>query len=211
MPSHSSLAPAEVTQKDGVRVSVQGKLAPNRLPRAGTAPVAVSVSGHIVPTKPGALPKLQRISIALNSHGHLQSQGIPVCRLGHISPSTTAQALAACRPSLVGEGRFSADVKIPEQSPFPSKSARCWPSTGALEASRSSSPTSTAPSPVPTSYVLSFAIEPSKGTYGTVLEASLPQVTGEWGYVTGVSLHLQPRYLSAGCPAPKGFPGSSSR
>ena len=59
---------------------------------------------------------------------------------------------------------------------------------------------------MPTSYVLPFSVSTQgKGAYGTTLEASLPQVTGEWGYVTGISLNLGPKVLSAGCPAPKGF------
>jgi hypothetical protein len=202
--SLASLAGAEVAQRDGVRVSVEGKLAPTKLPRSGTTPVSVSVSGHIAATKPGALPKLERIAIALNSHGHIESRGIPVCRLGHIDPSTTSQALLACRSSLVGEGRFSANVKIPEQSPFPSV-GKVLAFNGRLRGKPVLFAHIYGTEPVPTSYVLTFGIEPSKGTYGTVLEASLPQVTGEWGYVTGVSLDLQPRYLSASCPAPKGF------
>ena len=48
------------------------------------------------------------------------STGLPVCRVDQIQPSTTDGALAACRRSLVGEGHFSANVKLPEQSPFPS-------------------------------------------------------------------------------------------
>jgi hypothetical protein len=64
--------------------------------------------------------------------------------------------------------------------------------------------------PVPTSYVLPFEIaKKTKGTYGTTLTASPPQVTGEWGYVTGVSLDLKRGYARAGCPAPEGFPGAS--
>jgi len=202
------LAHAEVAQKDGVRVTVAGKMNPTELPRSGAAPVAVSVAGHITPTKPGALPKLERISVAINSHGKLQSRGIPLCRLGHIDPSTTAEALTACGPSLVGEGRFSADVKIPEQSPFPS-AGRVLAFNGKLNGKPAILAHIYGTEPVPTSYVLPFLIGTAKGTYGTVLAASLPNVTGEWGYVTGVSLSFDKSYLAAACPAPKGFSGAS--
>jgi hypothetical protein len=201
-------AHAEVAQKGGVRVSVAGKMTPNRLPRTRSVPVGVSIAGHIAATKPGALPKLEQIQIAINSHGKLQNRGIPFCRLGHIDPSTTAEALAACRSSLIGEGHFSADVKIPEQSPFPSQ-GKLLAFNGKLNGRPAIFAHIYGTEPVPTSYVLPFAIEPSHGTYGAILEASLPKVTGEWGYVTGVSLNLQRRFLSAACPAPKGFPGVS--
>lgn len=202
-----SPASAEVSQKDGVRVSVAGKMRPTDLPRLGDAPVAISLSGRIVATVPGELPKLEQISVSINSHGHLQEKGIPVCRLGHINPSTTQEALLACRGSLVGEGHFSAKVKIPEQSPFPSQ-GKLLAFSGRLGGKPALFAHIYGTEPVPTSYVLPFSIETTKGTYGTVLSASLPNVTGEWGYVTGVSLDLQSRFLSAACPAPAGFPGA---
>lgn len=211
-----SLASAEVSQEDGVRVSVTGKMAPTRLPRSGTAPIAVSVAGHITATKATALPKLKAITIAINRYGHLDLRGLPLCRLGHINPSTTAEALAACRSSLIGEGSFSASVKIPEQSPFPSQ-GKVLAFNGRLRGKPAIFAHIYGTTPVPTSYVLPFSISSTSGTYGTRLEASLPQVTGEWGYVTGISLTLDRTYvsrgrthsyLSAGCPAPKGFPGA---
>jgi hypothetical protein len=201
-----SSASAEVAQKRGVRVSVAGKMSPNKLPRSGGAPISVSVAGHITATQPGALPKLERIAIAINSHGRLENRGIPVCRLGHISPSTTSEAQAACRGSLIGEGHFSANVKIPEQSPFPSE-GKVLAFNGRLRGQPAIFAHIYGTQPVPTSYVLSFLIEKTQGTYGTVLEASLPGVTGEWGYVTGVSLDLDRGLVSASCPAPAGFPG----
>jgi hypothetical protein len=60
-------------------------------------------------------------------------------------------------------------------------------------------------------------ISRSKGTFATTLTASLPQVTSEWGYVTGLQMSLSRRYTyrgkarsyaSAGCPAPEGYPGA---
>jgi hypothetical protein len=198
---------AEVVQQDGVRVSVAGKIDPTALPRKGEAPVAVSVSGHIAATRPGSLPKLERMVIAINAQGRLRRRGVPVCRLGHIDPSTNTEALAACRPSLVGEGRFSANVRIPEQSPFPSR-GKVLVFNGKLNGRPVLFAHIYGTRPVPTSYVLPFRIESGRGIFGTLLEASLPRVTGEWGYVTGVSLDLDRGYLVAGCPAPAGFPGA---
>jgi len=209
------LAWGEVAQKRGVRVAVSASLAPNKLPRSGTAPVAVSFAGQIKPTSQSAVPQLATLAVAINSHGKLLTNGLPRCRLGHINPSTTSEALAACKSSLVGEGSFSADVRLPEQSPFPSEGKVL-----AFNARYQGHPAIFAhiygTEPVPTSYVLPFLIKSTKGTYGTVLEAQLPRVTGEWGFVTGISMALnrtfsfhgkKQSYLSAGCPAPKGFPG----
>jgi len=212
-----SLAIAEVSQKNGVRVTVTGDMNPTSLPRNGTAPIAVSVAGDISTSKQTAFPKLTKIAIAINQHGKLDRKGLPLCRLGHINPSTTQEALSACRSSLIGEGSFSADVRIPEQSPFPSE-GKVLAFNGKLKGKPAIFAHIYGTKPVPTSYVLPFSITPTKGTYGTLLEASLPEITGEWGYVTGISLDLdrtfssggkKRSYLAAGCPAPRGFSKAS--
>lgn len=208
------LASAEVAQKRGVRVAVSAELAPTKLPRRGTVPVAISFAGQISPTTT-AVPQLRTLAVAINSHGTLSTQGLPRCRLGRISPSTSQEALAECRSSLVGEGHFSADVRLPEQSPFPSE-GKVLAFNGRYQGKPAIFAHIYGTDPAPTSYVLPFAIRSTRGTYGTVLEARLPRVTGEWGFVTGISMSLDRTFLShgrhssyiaAGCPAPKGFPG----
>jgi hypothetical protein len=207
------LASAEVEQKRGVRVSVNGSIKPSKLPRTGSAPVAVSFAGKIGAAGSAGPPQLEKISIAINRHGRLDTRGLPRCRMGHIDPSTTREAIAACRSSLIGEGSFSANVKLPEQSPFPSQ-GKVLAFNGRFRGRPAVFAHIFGTQPVPTSIVLPFVITGTKGTFGTVLSASLPRVTGDWGYVTGISMTLQRRYsyrgksrsyMSAGCPAPAGF------
>jgi hypothetical protein len=202
----SPWAGAEVSQKQGVRVTVDGGLSPSRLPRRGSVPVAVSVSGQIQPHGGAqSLPQLQELRIAINSAGRLDLKGIPHCRINHINPSTNQEALAACRDSLIGEGDFSADVILPEQSPFPSR-GKLLAFNGTIGGRPAIFAHIYGTNPLPTSYVFAFRVKQSKGTYGTILQASLPRATGEWGYVTGISLRLnRNRFVRAGCPAPKGF------
>jgi hypothetical protein len=201
----SPLAIGETSQKQGVRVTVDAALSPKRLPRKGQAPVAVSVAGEIQAQSAEVLPQLQRLSIAINSAGHLDVAGIPHCRINHINPSTNQEALAACRSSLIGEGSFSANVVLPEQSPFPSK-GKLLAFNGTIGRQPAVFAHIYGTKPIPTSYVFAFRIkQQGKGTYGTILETSFPRATGDWGYVTGIELNLDKRFLTAGCPAPKGF------
>jgi hypothetical protein len=209
-------ATAELIQKGQVRVAVSGSLSPKRLPRHGTAPIKVSVGGRISSTGQGGPPQLESISFAFNRAGRLDTGGLPRCRLGRIDPSTSQEAMLACSPSLVGEGHFSANVRFPEQSPFPSE-GKVLAFNGVLRGSAVIFAHIYGTEPVPTSYVLPLAIHKGKGSFSTRLDASLPQATGKWGYVTGLNLQLGRTYtsngkrhsfLSAGCPAPKGFPGA---
>jgi hypothetical protein len=208
-----SAGSAETEFKEGVKVSVSGKLTPTTLPRRGTAPIGVKFGGTIASTRPGGPPKLTRMTIAINRNGQLDTQGLPRCRLRRINHSSNREALDVCQSSLVGEGSFAANVKIPEQSPFPSK-GKVLAFNGRLHGKPVIFAHIYGTRPLPTSYVLPFEVKSSTGTYGTVLEASFPAVTGEWGYVTGISMNLNRRfssggrtrgYLTAGCPAPKGF------
>jgi hypothetical protein len=209
----TSVGSAETGFKEGVKVSVSGKLTPTTLPRRGTVPIGIRLGGTIGSARPGGPPKLIKMTIAINRNGRLDSHGLPRCHLGSIDPSTNAEALSACKSSLVGEGSFSANVKIPEQSPFPSK-GKVLAFNGRLHGKPAIFAHIYGIRPVPTSYVLPLMVKRSTGTYGTLLEASFPEVTGEWGYVTGIDMNLNRRfssggkirgYLNAGCPAPNGF------
>lgn len=208
----ASTGRAETGFEKGVKVVVTGKLQPSALPRRGVRPIAVSFGGKISTVNPDKPPKLTKLTIKINRYGRFDTHGLPRCRLRSIRPSTNGEALAACRSALVGEGTFSADVRFPEQSPFPSN-GRVLAFNGVMHGRPAIFAHIYGREPVPTSYVLTFQIRRTSGTYGTVLEATFPEVTGEWGYVTGLTMRLHRRfffrgrmhgYLSAGCPAPKG-------
>jgi hypothetical protein len=212
----TALAQAEITQRGDLRVAFGGSLTPHALPRSGTAPVKVAVGAKIATTNGSNPPQLRRISIAINRNGRFEPKGLPLCSLEQIQPTTTADALAACRASLVGEGSFSAKVLLPQQAPFPS-AGKVYAFNGTYRGRAAILAHVYGTQPIPTSYTIPFQISRSKGTFGTVLSASLPQVTSEWGYVTGLQITLgrtfsshgkRRSYLSAGCPAPKGFPGA---
>lgn len=212
-----SAARAETVQKANLRVSFTGKISPAKLPRSGDAPIAVTVGGTITTTDGVPPPQLQGIEIAINRAGRFDSRGLPSCTYADVQPSTTAAAQAACGPAKVGEGSFAANVVIPEQSPFPSQGKIV-----AFNGIQKGKPVILAhvygTVPVPLSYTLVLSMTPGKGTWGTVLRAALPEVTSDVAYITGISLTLNRRftvdgkthgYVSAGCPAPPGFPGAT--
>jgi hypothetical protein len=212
----AALAKAEVEQKGNVRVTFEGELTPHTLPRTGSASVKVAIGAKIASTNGKTPPQLRRISIAINRNGRFEPKGLPVCPLRAIQPTTTADALAACRGSLVGEGSFSARVLFTQQAPFPSQ-GKVLAFNSTLHGHPAILAHVYGTRPIPTSFTLPFELRSAKGTFGTVLEAELPQITGSSAYVTGLSMTLgrsftshgkRRSYLSAGCPAPKGFPGA---
>jgi hypothetical protein len=213
----ASLAHAEVVQKGGLRVSFTGKLSPTSLPRSGSAPIHVAVGTLIDSAKAKSPPRLRTMTIAINRYGHFYPDLLPKCTLSDIQPSTTENALAACGDSLVGKGTFQANVALSRQSPFPS-AGPLYAFNGVVNGRPAILAHVYGEKPVPTSFTLVFELRKSGGTFGTLMRASLPNLTASSAYITGLSLDLGKTvrshgvtrsYLSASCPAPKGFSGAS--
>jgi hypothetical protein len=202
---------AETLQRGTLRVALDGTITPQRLPRVGLAPVKVAVQTKITSTSKKHKPaQLQRISIAINRHGHLDPTGLPRCEVSDIQPSTTEKALEACGESLVGQGHFSATVALSKQVTFPSQ-GKMFAFNGTYEGKPAILAHVYGTEPVPTSFTLPFVISRGKGTFATILTTILPKAGSS--YVTGLDLTLNRRYtykgkqrsyVSAGCPAPKG-------
>ncbi|HXF31616.1 MAG TPA: hypothetical protein VN522_08840 [Solirubrobacterales bacterium] len=212
-----SIAAAEVTQKGDLRVTVSGSISPKTLPRSGAAPISVSVGGDVKTTDGSALPKLKTLKIELNRYGRIETTGLPVCPYGSIQPASSSRAFSACRSSLVGQGSFSAEITLAGQAPYAINGTML-----AFNGLKGGKPVLYgqiyAPRPFATSFVIIFSIKQMKGQFGTALTATLPASLRSWGNLTGIELKLgrnytaagkHHSYLSAGCPAPKGFPGAT--
>src|SRR5262249_14173508 len=119
----------------------------------------------------------------------------------------------ACGSSLVGTGSFAAKVLLPQQASFPAE-GKLYAFNGVYEGHPAILAHVYGEEPVPTSFTLPFVLSERKGELGTVLTASLATVIGKAGYITELSLNLgatkgSKSYLTAGCPAPKGFGGAT--
>jgi hypothetical protein len=205
-----------ITQKENLLVTVNSRLAPKRLPRTGTAPIAVTVGWQITTTDGTPPPTLKTLQIAINKEGRFDTEGLPTCPYNKIQPATTQRALSNCRSSLVGRGSFSAEIALKGQE------AESYETKGTLlvfNGEEKGKPVLFgqiyAAHPFATSFVIPFQLAKTrKGTFGTVLSTTLPAALRSWGNLTGIEMRLSRRYgaggrshsfLSAGCPAPKGF------
>lgn len=203
-----------IVQKGNVRVKVSGQLSPKRLPRKGAAPISVSVGGTITTTDESPPPRLLSLSIALNRKGRIDSTGLPVCPYDSLEPASTKRALRACRSALVGRGTFDAEIALPGQEPYPAE-GKMLAFNGRSRGKPVLFGHIYSPRPFANSFVIVFQINRlRRGTFGTELAARLPRSLGNWGKLTGIELNLDRRYtyrghphsyVSAGCPAPKGF------
>jgi hypothetical protein len=215
--SLASLSQAAIVQDGNLRISVQSQIQPYKLPRTGTAPIAVFISGH-VGTRDGSVPsQLEAMRVKVNRHGLLQSKGLPACRLVAIEASSSSRALGNCSDALVGSGRFWATIVLPDQRPYPTR-GKLLVFNGRVKGKPALFAHIFTTNPFATSFVIAFTIKKiNKGPYGTELSASFPQTLGSWGFVDRIKLTLRRKYqfhgkqfsyFNAGCPAPVGTNGT---
>jgi hypothetical protein len=214
----AGLAAAAVIQKEDLRITVLSQIQPFKLPRTGTAPIAVFVAGHIATPSGATPPQLQEMTVKVNRHGLLQSRGLPTCTLPKVQPASTERALSQCGDALVGSGRFWATIVVPDQRPYPTR-GRLLIFNGRVAGKPVLFAHIYTQNPFATSFVITFAIKRiHKGPYGTELSASLPAALGTWGFVDRIKLTLRRKYdyrgrqlsyFNAGCPAPKGTSSAS--
>jgi hypothetical protein len=208
-------AGGETVRQGSLQVSFGGSVAPQRLPRAGTTPIAVKIRGHVRALTAAPPPSLRQIAIEVNRLGVLELVGLPACPLGRLRASSTESALDQCRDAIVGEGRVSGVLVLPEQDPTPF-GGRVVAFNGVLPDGRPGILAHLYTSrPAPLTFVLAFSIGHAHGTFGTRLVATVPAKTRRTAHITSFSLRLHRNYtvegerrsyLSAGCPAPEGFP-----
>ena len=207
-------AGGETVRQGGLQVSFGGSVMPKVLPRTGTTPVSVAIRGGVRALAGGPPPSLRRIAIEVNRVGVLDRRGLSACPAGRLRASSTADALAACGPALVGEGRVGGVLVLPEQVPT-EFGGRVVAFNGRMpDGSPAILAHLFAPRPAPIAFVLAFRIERGHGTFGTRLVATVPGQTRRTAHITSFSLRLhrvfhvggeRRSYLSAGCPAPAGF------
>lgn len=207
-----SMADAELIERGDLFVKFQGGIFPTALPRHTNAPITVRVDGTIKTLSGERPPALRFIAIAINRGGRIDTKGLPTCRRSQIEPATSKQALAACGPALVGEGRYEGALALPEQNTFPLQ-GRILAFNAIVGGRRAILAHVYGQDPVPNSRILVFHIHKASGTFGTVLTAALPAELNRNGYLKKITLNLRRdfvyrgrkrSYLSAACAAPAG-------
>lgn len=202
-------AQGEQVQRGNLVVSLDGGLSPLKLPRDRLAPVAVRLQGGLRSTDGTTLPRVTRIALGLPGQGVVDTRGLPTCSQRSLRNTRPPEALAACRPALIGNGRLRAEVAVPNQAPF-EIDARLLAFNGRVRGRRAVILHGFSAQP-PTVVVLPFLLGPGSGHFGLTLAADLAAALGPWPRLADFEMTLSRRYvyrgrahsyLSASCPIP---------
>lgn len=209
--STGSFIRAEVTATHDTIINFDSRLFPRELPRSSMAPVGIVIEGNLQARGKQEPPPLTRLQIAINKSGQLSYQDLPVCRISHLEPATSAEAMSACKKSKIGYGDIKVQSTFPEQGHF-FIDGRVTIFNGRY---KNGSPAillhvfSVEPS---SSFIFPLAISRQAGRYGTTLTANVQ--LNRWSRIVDFKLILhrvfrfrgeEKSFLSASCPAPQGF------
>ncbi|MGA8744456.1 MAG: hypothetical protein WB507_01150, partial [Solirubrobacterales bacterium] len=208
----AGMAQAEKAADGKVIVNVNGGIFPAKLPRSSRSPIQVLMESGITTTDKSVPPELKEILLDINSHGVLQTQGLPTCSLSELEAVSRQTALNVCGGALIGHGNVSTHISLPSQEAFASNglmdafNARLGGHQAILAQV-------TSEHPLPLTFVIRFEVKKGGGQFGTDLVGTVPPIASGYGEITGIDLSLSRNYtlhgkkmsvLSANCPAPKG-------
>src|SRR5262245_18517049 len=111
-------ASGEVVRKGTLQVSFSGGIAPMKLPRDEPTAVSVQTSGKVKTTDRSVPPKLERIVLAINANGKIQTKGLPTCSLAKLESISSAGAKKVCGEAMIGHGNVTSRVSLPGQGAF---------------------------------------------------------------------------------------------
>jgi len=216
VPIASQSADAEQTQRGDVRSWLNGELRPLHLPRDHPAPIAIHLEGGLRAVNGSPLPRVARLEFGLPPLGVLSTRGLPVCPARRIRNLKSREALAACGGALVGRGRLSSIVDLPNQPPFP-VAARLLAFNSRIGKRRAVLLHAGTENP-PTSSLLPMLLSRGSGRLGTALVGQVSAALGPWPRLRRYSITLFRRYryrgklrsyLSGSCPVPPALNGAS--
>jgi len=211
-----SVARADTVTGDNVRIGFRGWIRPGALPRKDPSPVALHVAGTVRPIGGGRPAALAQLTVQVNRHAVFTTRGLASCPVRMLRGTSTREAMRSCGKALLGIGRFTSHIDIPEQAPFPTV-GRALAFNTTLNGRQAVAIHVFGRDPAPTSTVMAASLTRSgaaTGQFGPELTIEMPRIGDDWGYVTGFDLTLHRRYryrgrelsvISASCPAPDGF------
>jgi hypothetical protein len=191
-------AGADTVKIDGLVFSVDGAVTPKVLPRRGEAPISLTVSGRIEKEDGTHPPALNTLLLEFDKNGRLNTKGLPTCTVGKLLNTLTAQAKRVCGKALVGSGRVSADIALPEQAPF-GASGPLLIFNGAPKGGHQVLIFHVhAHVPAPTTFVTTATISKGKGRYGTAALIQIPSIVHGQGSLTAFKATLHKTWTYKG-------------
>jgi hypothetical protein len=172
-------------------VTIEGAIAPKKLPRRTPAPITLSVSGSLKTADGAHPPALKTLHLEFDKHGRLNTTGLATCKARQLQSTLTTTAERVCKDALVGTGRAEAQIALPEQAPFDA-SGKLLIFNGAPKGGKQVLILHVyAHVPAPTTFLTTAVISKAKGKYGTTAEVAIPTILAGQGSLIAFNATLR--------------------
>jgi hypothetical protein len=206
----TATALAATVQAGNIVISIEGGITPTKLSKTKPTPITLKIEGSIKTADGSHVPPLQTLDLECDRHGQIYTKGLATCNPSKLQATTTEAALKACPSSLVGKGKVSAEIQLPEEAPF---------SAGGPLLIFNGPPQGAKPVlvmqvyahvPAATTFVTEGVIGKAHGIYGTSTLIKIPTIVAGQGSLTSFSATLHKTWsykgktqslLYATCPA----------
>ncbi len=204
-------ATAETVRAGNMIMKADGFLKPNKLPKKGMAPTALTVKGSIK-TVDGSHPDpIKTIVIDFDKAGRVFNKGLPTCRPAQIANTRTRDAIKNCKKAIVGRGKAMAEVAFPDQAPFDAPAPLVIFNAKGKGGQPGLLIHAFAFVPTPTTFIVpvKFSKSPNKRLYHHRVTVRVPTIAGGSGSLLSFETRIKKTYrykgkkvsyIMAGCP-----------
>lgn len=193
-----------------LELTANGSFSPTTLPKNKLAPITLNINGKIRTLDGKHPPAVKEVVIETDKNGAINAKGLATCTSGKLQAQTTANAKAACRAAIVGQGKTNVEVEFPEQRPFIAKSTLLAFNGGVRGGKTTVFLHAYLTAPVSAAVVTSVKVSKIRnGRYGLKSVARVPKIAGGYGSPISFSLRVgrtftykgkKQSYLLAKCP-----------
>ncbi|MGA8747094.1 MAG: hypothetical protein WB507_14685 [Solirubrobacterales bacterium] len=173
-----------------LEVGIEGRISPTKLSKRIPTPIILKLKGSIQTTDGSQVPALKTLNLQFDKHGTIYTKGLATCSVAKLRSTTTSAARAACRPSLIGHGRATAEIYFPEQRPFSAQGPMLIFNGKPMGRKPVLIIHVYADVPAPTTFVTTGVIGKGHGKYGTATQIHIPTIVGGQGSLTGFEATL---------------------
>jgi hypothetical protein len=190
---------APVTVKSGnIEVTLDGGISPSALPKKERGPLTLTLEGELSTSDKTHIPPVKTVSLDFDKAGELFNKGLEACKTGQLESTLTAQAKSVCRKAIVGTGKVSADIALPEQPPFPAHGPLVIFNGGQKGSKKVLILHVHAHVPAPTTFVVPVTITKKGGKYGTNAFIKVPTIVSGNGSVTDFKAKIGKKWTYKG-------------
>jgi hypothetical protein len=187
------------TTVGNLKLTANGSVTPNVLPKKTSAPITLKAEGKIETTDNTHPPAVKEVEIETDKNGTINVKGFPTCRLPQLQSTDTSAAEATCKPALIGTGHTTVEVAFPEQKPFNVQSKLLVFNGGERGGKVTLYIHAYFNAPITGAIVTTVTIKKiHHGPYGLLSTAVIPKIASGSGSVTAFNLKIGKKFTYKG-------------